>query len=138
VPRPRLGRPRCLAYGRGGQQAPNVALLLGVALAGTVVAEATPTGHVEKVALTDTLPLPDAGTRTWKGTVRVSPGLPLALAISVPSTSSRPPVLTTPTVTLKRQSYVPFRKGQAPPVTSILATPNGGGGAEVGLTVAGA
>jgi len=115
-----------------GQQAPNAALLLGVALAGTVVAEATPIGQVEKVALTFTLPVPDGGTATWNGTVRVSPGLVLVLAVSVPLTSSRPVALTIVTLMLKRQTYELFCWcGQGPLVTWMLATANAAGSAEV-------
>jgi hypothetical protein len=105
--------------------------LLGVALAGTVVAEATPIGQVEKLAVTFTLPVPDGVTATWNGTVRVSPVL--VLAVSVPLTSSRPLALTIVTLMPKRQTYELFCGcGQGPLVTVMLATADGGGGPEFG------
>ena len=111
--------------------------MLGVALAGTVVAEAVPGVHAVKLAVTVTLPVPVAGTGTWKGTFCVTPGLPFGLgpvvAVSVPGTTTGPVAFTTNTVIVKVHTNVFFRSGQPPLLTTILATPNAGDGTGVGV-----
>jgi hypothetical protein len=113
--------------------------LLGVALAGTVVAEAIPGVHVGKLALTGAVPVPVEETGTWKLTSCVTPGLPFGLgpvvAVSVPGTTTGPVALTTVTVTLNPQRNV--RSGwighRSVLLTRTLATPNAGDGTGVGV-----